>query len=423
MYDLLIIGGGAAGFYAAIQANIENPKLKIAILERGKTILGKVKVSGGGRCNVTHAAFDPKVLTENYPRGKKELLGPFHSHSTGDVMAFFEERGVPLKIELDGRVFPKSNSSQSIIDCFLNETKKLGIRVLKNSSVKSFIPLKDSNGWQITTMNTDYKCKKLLIATGSNPKVWNLLEDLGHTIIPPVPSLFTFNIKDKRIEDVQGLSTYAEVKVLTKGHYNSKIVIQLRSKVKEQTVLESDGPLLITHWGLSGPAILKLSAWGATILNEYKYNFRITVNWVPEYTTEMLETVFFEIKNVEAKKTIVRTNAVDIPRRLWINLTNASGIDKTLKWADVTKEVIKELALQLTQCSFKVEGKSTFKEEFVTAGGIDLKEIDFKTFKSKKLPNLYFAGEIINVDAITGGFNFQNAWTGAYIAAQAIAKT
>lgn len=422
MFDIIIIGGGAAGFYAAIQAATYNPNLKIAIFERGKTVLGKVKVSGGGRCNVTHAEFDPKELVNNYPRGKKELLGPFHNHSTGDVMAFFEERGVPLKIEDDGRIFPKSNSSQSIIDCFTNEVERLNITVLKNSSVKTFLPLEDENGWQVTTMNKHYQCKNLLIATGSNPKIWRQLEDLGHTIISPVPSLFTFNIKDKRIKGIQGLSTYAEVKIPPKKHYKPTIVVQLRSKINKQPVLESDGPLLVTHWGLSGPAILKLSAWGATILNEYNYNFRINVNWVPEYTTEMMEEVLFRIKDVEAKKTIVRTNAVDIPKRLWINLVEAAEIDKTIKWADATKETLKKLAIQLTKCSFKVEGKSTFKEEFVTAGGVDLKEIDFKTYKSKKLTNLYFAGEVINVDAITGGFNFQNAWTGAYIAAKSIAK-
>jgi predicted Rossmann fold flavoprotein len=337
-------------------------------------------------------------------------------------MAFFEERGVPLKIEEDGRIFPKSNSSQSIIDCFLDEVERLNITILKNSSVKSFVPLEDADGWQITTMHTHYKCKNLLIATGSNPKIWNQLEKMGHSIIAPVPSLFTFNIKDKRIKGIQGVSTNVQIEIPPKKHYNSKIVVQLRSKVNEQPVLESDGPLLITHWGMSGPAILKLSAWGANILNEYNYNFRITINWLPEYTTEMLQEVLLQIKNIEVKKTILRTNAVDIPKRLWIQLTEAAGIDKSLKWADVTKEKLRELALQLTKCSFKVEGKSTFKEEFVTAGGVDLKEINFKTFESKKLPNLYFAGEIINVDAITGGFNFQNAWTGAYIAATAIAS-
>ncbi len=423
MYDIIIIGGGAAGFYAAIQTATENQNLKIAIFERGKTVLGKVKVSGGGRCNVTHAEFDPKELVRNYPRGRKELLGPFHAHSTGDVMAFFEERGVPLKIEDEGRIFPKSDSSQSIIDCFLKETERLGISILKNSSVKSFLPLKENDGWQITTMNKHYKCKTLLIASGSNPKIWQQLDDLGHTIVPAVPSLFTFNIKDERIANIPGLSTNVEVKIPAKKQYNSKIVVQLRSQVNEQPILESDGPLLITHWGMSGPAILKLSAWGANILNEYNYNFKININWIPEYSTEMLEQVLFEIKELEGKKTIARTNAFDIPRRLWINLVTAAKIDKGLKWADATKDILKDLAQQLTQSSFKVEGKSTFKEEFVTAGGVSLKEIDFKSFKSKKLPNLFFAGEVINVDAITGGFNFQNAWTGAYVAAKAMART
>ena len=422
MFDVIIVGGGAAGFYAAIHIAEQAPDLKIAIFERGKNVLSKVKISGGGRCNVTHGEFSAHELVTNYPRGQKELLGPFHTHAPIDVMAFFEARGVPLKIEEDGRVFPKSDSSQSIIDCLVGEVNRLGIKVLKNSSVKQFAKDGNGKGWQVTTMNKHYYANKLLLTTGSSSKIWGQLKNMGHQIIPPVPSLFTFNINDERIKGIQGVSTYASAEILPKKLFlQKKSDLKLRSVPKEEPILESEGPILITHWGLSGPAILKLSAWGANILNDYHYAFRVNINWVPEYTTGSLELLFREIKEVETKKTILRTNAVDIPRRLWINLVKAAGIEKDLKWADVTKEKLQNLAKQLTACSFRVEGKSTFKEEFVTAGGVDLKEINFKTFESKIHPNLYFAGEIINVDAITGGFNFQNAWTGAYIAAQAIA--
>jgi len=421
MFDVIIVGGGAAGFYAANQIAELSPDLKVAIFERGKTVLSKVKVSGGGRCNVTHGEFLPKELTTNYPRGEKELLGPFHKHAPMDVMAFFEERGVPLKIEEDGRVFPKSDSSQSIIDCLVGEANRLGVQVLKNSSVKDINKIDE--GWQVTTMNKHYQAKKLMLASGSNPKIWKQLENLGHHIISPVPSLFTFNIDDERIKGVQGISTFATVEVLSKKtfHTNTKN-LNLKSKVKDNTVLYADGPLLITHWGLSGPAILKLSAWGANVLHDYNYSFRIKVNWLPDYTTESLEAYLKELKGVEAKKTVMRTNVTELPKRLWKRLVEAANIAPDERWGDINKEKLQALAEQLTASSFKVEGKSTFKEEFVTAGGVDLKEIDFKTFESKLHPNLYFAGEIINVDAITGGFNFQNAWTGAYIAAQAIAS-
>jgi len=424
MFDVLIIGGGAAGFYAAIHIAEADLTLKIAILERGKEVLSKVKVSGGGRCNVTHAEFDPKELTQNYPRGEKELLGPFHTYCSGDTVAFFEARGVPLKIEEDGRMFPVSNSSQDIIDCFLKEADRLNIQVLKHSSVVNITHQKEDveKQWQVTSIKKTYYCKKLLVASGSNPKIWKMIENLGHSIEPPVPSLFTFNIKDERINGIPGLSTEAEVEVLSKKMYQSKIAIELSSKVSDKPLLTSEGSLLITHWGLSGPAILKLSAWGAKLLNEMNYKFRIRINWLPEFHAASIIDLLFQIKDVEAKKTVFRTKAVDIPRRLWTNLVRASGIPEDMKWADTTRPLLQNLADQLTQGQFEVDGKSTFKEEFVTAGGVTLKEINFKTFESKLHSNLFFAGEVINVDAITGGFNFQNAWTGGYIAAQGIVK-
>lgn len=399
--DIIIIGGGAAGFFTAINAAEKNPNLKIVILERGKDVLTKVKVSGGGRCNVTHAEFLPKELTQNYPRGEKELLGPFHTFMTGDTIAWFEKRGVELKIEEDGRMFPTSNSSQTIIDCFLSETKRLGVEVLLSQPVKE---IQKNEGRYILTTSTDtFSAEKIVVTTGSNPKIWKLLKDLGHSIVPAVPSLFTFNIKDSRIADLPGLSTNASVKVLDK---NGK------------TVLESDGPLLITHWGMSGPAILKLSAWGARILEPIKYNFTIEVNWLNTLTEEDVLDSLKNLKILQGKQTIYKYAQFELPKRLWQSIVKAAGIAETLTWAEATRENFQNLANQLIAAIFEVNGKSTFKEEFVTAGGVDLKEVNFKTFESRICKNLFFAGEVLDIDAITGGFNFQNAWTGGYIVSQ-----
>ncbi|MCP4975948.1 MAG: NAD(P)/FAD-dependent oxidoreductase [Maribacter sp.] len=425
MFDIIIVGGGASGFYTAINIAELNSDLNIAILEKGKNVLQKVKISGGGRCNVTNAEPDPKELIKNYPRGEKELLGPFYTYNNQDTVQFFESRGVPLKTEEDGRVFPVSDSSQTIIDCLLNETSRLGIKVIKQSPVTNIEPIcseGQSSFWNITTNINQYQCRKVVLATGSNLKIWKLIASLGHKIIPPVPSLFTFNIKDERISGNQGVSTRAKVDVLPKHNFSPEITLKLKSKKAEKILLSAEGSLLITHWGLSGPVILKLSAWGAVLLNNLKYKFPISINWLPDYHQGSVLSLLMEIKEIEARKTVLRTKAVEIPRRLWINLVRASGIAKDEKWADVTKDKLQNLANELTNGRFMVDGKSTFKEEFVTAGGIDLKEINFKTFGSKIHENLFFAGEIINVDAITGGFNFQNAWTGGYIVAQAIAK-
>jgi len=328
-----------------------------------------------------------------------------------------------LHIEDDGRMFPTTNSSQTIIDCFLKETDRLGVGVLRHSTVTDIRPKSLANGekgWGVTSIKGTYETKKLLIASGSNPKIWKLLEKLGHTIVPPVPSLFTFNIDDERINGIPGVSTPASVSILSKAASNSKVTISLRSQKIKKVLLSEEGPVLITHWGLSGPAILKLSAWGAIFMHDYKYRFQIRVNWLPDFNKGAVISYLMNIKDVEGKKTVLRTKAFELPRRLWTNLVRATGIIETTKWADTTKEQLQALADQLTECEFKVDGKSTFKEEFVTAGGIDLKEINFKTFESKKLQHVFFAGEIINIDAVTGGFNFQNAWTSAYIAARGI---
>ncbi|MFD0798873.1 NAD(P)/FAD-dependent oxidoreductase [Maribacter chungangensis] len=420
MYDVLVIGGGAAGFYAAIHIAEDLPNLKTAILERGKEVLTKVKISGGGRCNVTHAQFDPKELSTNYPRGEKELLGPFHSYASGDTVGFFEKRGIALKIEDDGRMFPASDSSQTIIDCFTSEADRLGVELHTRCSVTGIQLVKNDNEvfWEVQAHEKTFKARYVVMATGSNPKIWKLVQQLGHTIVPPAPSLFTFNISDKRIADIPGLSTLAEVTVLDKKMQHQK----LRSKEVKEGVLFSEGPVLITHWGMSGPAILKLSAWGALLLKKYNYQFKISVNWAPEYHPNGLLDLFMEVKEVE-RKTVLRTKVLDVPKRLWKNLVNAAGISEKETWPEVSKLQLQQLVDQLTKCVFQVSGKSTFKEEFVTAGGVALKEINFKTYESKRLPQLFFAGEIIDVDAITGGFNFQNAWTGGYLAAKGIIKS
>ncbi len=402
-FDIIIIGGGAAGFFTAINVAELNPNLKIAILERGKEVLTKVKVSGGGRCNVTHAEFFPKELSTNYPRGEKELLGPFHSFMTGDTMQWFEERGIALKIEDDGRIFPVSDDSQSIINCFLRETERLKIQVLKNHSVQDF--QQEEDFWKVKTSRGDFSAEKIMLATGSNPKMWNMLKKLGHKIIEPVPSLFTFNIKDERIKDLPGIATEAEVKI------NSK-KINLGSK----------GPLLITHWGMSGPGILKLSAWGARDLEKLNYQFEIKVNWLPGVTSEEILDQLKDLKTKLAKQQVLKNPQFDLPKRLWRNLIVAAGIVDGTTWADLNKNQLLNLSNQLTEAVFQVNGKSTFKEEFVTAGGVDLKEVNFKTFQSKIHENLFLAGEILNIDAITGGFNFQNAWTGGFLAAKAMSE-
>ena len=398
-FNIIIVGGGAAGFFTAINIVEKNPKLKVAILERGTEVLNKVRISGGGRCNVTHACFEPNELVKFYPRGEKELRGPFHQFCSGDTIEWFEKHGVELKIEADGRIFPVSNSSQTIIDCFLKATQKLGITVLTRQSVQSIF--KKDSLWKVETQTENYLAEKLILATGSNPKVWEMLQNFGHAIVSPVPSLFTFNIKDSRIKELPGVAAHVTVKV-------------------KDTKLSSTGPLLITHWGMSGPAILKLSAWGAQILHDKNYQFTIFVNWLNDTKKADVENMLKELKQEHAKKSVSKKSPFELTNRLWESLVLASGIESETKWADLSKIQLQNLANQLTNGTFEVNGESTFKEEFVTAGGIDLKEINFKTMESKLHESLYFAGEIVNIDAITGGFNFQNAWTSGYIVASAL---
>ncbi len=374
IWDAIIIGGGAAGFFTAINIKENNPEKSVLILEKSSTVLGKVKVSGGGRCNVTNATFTPKELVKNYPRGEKELLGPFHTFMTGDMMAWLIDHGVETNIEDDNRVFPASNSSQTIIDCFVNTAQTLDVKLNQNEGMRSIS--KNNDFWEIKTDSNNYSAKNIVIATGSSKQVWQNLSALELNIIPAVPSLFTFNIKDDRIDGLMGLSVpMAEVKIL-----NSK--------------LNESGPLLITHWGLSGPAILKLSAWGARHLNKINYKFNISINWILESHDSALEELKLE-KEKSLKKLVESTPLFGLPKRLWESLVSCVGLQQT-SWSNASKQKLNLLAKELTSGEYKVDGKSTFKDEFVTAGGVDLKEIDFKTlsckysFISRYIVNVFF---------------------------------
>ncbi len=400
------MGGGAAGFFAAIEAAKKAPDARIAILERGKEVLQKVKISGGGRCNLTHACFDPTELIQFYPRGSKELLGPFHRFAPGDTLDWFESRGVATKIEADGRVFPQSDLSQSVISCLSYEARKLGIQVLLQQNVRSITPPSQSASlWKITTaLQTQFQASLLMLASGSNPTVWKLAKALGHKLVDPVPSLFTFNIKHPILKGLQGLSipmTYLHI---------------------PQTKLQAQGPALITHWGLSGPGILRLSAWGARILHQKGYQFPIEINWLGEPSTDRVKEKLFQHKQHNSRKRLSSPNALSVPHRLWESIILHSKIQGSKRWADISSKELEKLTKILTETQFDVNGKSTFKEEFVTAGGIALKEVHFKRFESKIHPGLYFAGEVLDIDAITGGFNFQAAWTGGWIAGGAMAE-
>ena len=402
MNKVIIIGGGAAGYFTAINAKENNPDLEITILEKGKDVLQKVKISGGGRCNVTHACFEPKELVKFYPRGEKELLGPFHQFMTGDTFEWFDDRGVPLKIEGDNRVFPEANTSQAIVDCFQKAVENLGIKVFTNCGVNTVTQKK--NKWIVNTKEQNFEADKLVIAAGSSKKVWELCETLDHAVIAPVPSLFTFNINDKRLVDLLGTSVP-----------NATVTIA-------GTKLEASGPLLITHWGMSGPAVLKLSAFGARILADKKYQYNVAVNWLSRPTDKVLN-VLLNLKKKEPRKTVIlKSPFVEVSKRLWERFVLFSDISKTQNWADLNNSQLQKLANQLTKGIYNANGRTTFKDEFVTAGGVDLKEINFKRFESKKHNNLFFVGEVLNVDAVTGGFNFQNAWTGGFICAKALAE-
>ena len=402
---LVVIGGGAAGFFCAVNAARMHPSLEVLLLEKTGKLLSKVKVSGGGRCNVTHSCFTISDMVRNYPRGANFLKKAFHQFFTTDTIQWYADRGVPLKTEDDGRMFPVTNSSQSIIDCLMKEANKYGVEIRMMSDVKSL----KLEGEQFTLELSDSRLLTadfVVIACGGYNKLsqFSWLQQLGHSIAEPVPSLFTFNMPGNAITQLMGVSVPEAAVKITGSNLSAK------------------GPLLITHWGLSGPAILRLSAWGARELATGSWQFSIIVNWLPEYNEQSLREYLQQLRFDIASQKIGNRNPFNLPQRLWQYLLQQSGIDEDKRWADLpAKEQNKLIANCCTQ-EFKIQGKTTFKEEFVTAGGIQLSEVDANTMQSKVVPHLYFAGEILDVDGITGGFNFQHAWTSGFIAAKAIAS-
>ncbi|KAA0129913.1 NAD(P)/FAD-dependent oxidoreductase [Chryseobacterium sp. SN22] len=395
MKRIIIIGGGAAGFFCA--ANLDETQYKITILEQNSDVLQKVKISGGGRCNVTHACFDPRELVQFYPRGNKELLSVFTKFQPGDTMDWFEQRNVALKIESDNRVFPESNSSQSIINAMLNEVQKKDVEVKTKCSVKEIEKL--DGKYLVKTSLGDFEADVVVYTTGSSPKSLKMIENLGHKIIDLVPSLFTFNIKDELLKDLAGTSfEMAETSI---------------PKLKT----EESGPLLITHWGLSGPAILKISAWEAINLAKVKYHFEIEVNFISK-TPEDAEELFQQFRQSNPKKTIGQSKIFEVTNRFWQRILEVSDVDLNKQVANLSGKEMQAIIGNLCRKKFQVTGKSTFKDEFVTAGGVDLKEINFKNMASKILPNFYVAGEVLNIDAVTGGFNFQTCWSEGWLIAQ-----
>jgi predicted Rossmann fold flavoprotein len=410
-----VVGGGAAGFFAAIAcAEKLGAAGDVTLLEATAHPLAKVRVSGGGRCNVTHACFEPRELVKRYPRGGRELLGAFHRWQPRDTIAWFAERGVELKTEEDGRMFPVTDDSATIADCLIQAAERAGVKIVTSLGVRTaegrpapgagreaLPPL-----FHLTlTDDRSLTCDRLLLATGGNRSSAGLTiaEKLGHTIVPPVPSLFTFHIDDKRLEGLSGVS------------------VENAAAAVGDTKLRESGPLLITHWGLSGPAILKLSAWGARELAAMKYEFPLIVNFAAPHTRDSLVRELAAVREAHPRKQIAPWSPLPMPQRLWERLVTSAGVAATTPWAQVGNLALGALAAQLTAAEFQVVGKSLFKEEFVTCGGVRLREVDFRTMESRVCPGLHFAGEVLDVDGVTGGFNFQAAWTTGWLAGQAMA--
>jgi predicted Rossmann fold flavoprotein len=407
---VIVIGGGAAGFFGAIACAEANPSLQVTLIEAGRQPLAKVRISGGGRCNVTHHCFDPVRLVENYPRGGKALRGAFTRFQPQDTVQWYESRGVKLKTEADGRMFPVTDDSATIINCLMKAADQAGVNLLTGVGVKAVKQFFDQEGksyFQVELKNERVlSCDRLLIATGSNPLGYRWAKNLGHKIESAVPSLFTFNIQDLRLQDLAGVSV-------------SNAQVRLGSGKNK---LEQKGALLITHWGVSGPAILKLSAWGARFLHELKYAANLQINWLPKYNPETLKPDLIKVKVTHAKKKILNYCPVELPKRLWQSLINYTAIKPDKVWSEISNKELNQLVTEITQGQYEIKGKGVFKEEFVTCGGVSLKEVNFKTMESKKCPGLYFAGEVLDIDGVTGGFNFQSAWTTAWLAGQAIAS-
>lgn len=397
--QIIIIGGGAAGFFCA--ANLDESKYYVTILEQNSEVLQKVKISGGGRCNVSHACFDPRDLVGFYPRGNKELLSVFHQFQPGDTMDWFDQRNVSLKIEDDNRIFPESNSSQTIINCLMNEVNQKNFTIKTKSVVTEIV--KNAEDFLVKTNSGDYTADFVIYCTGSSPKSLKILQNLGHQIVEPVPSLFTFNIKNETLKDLMGTS-----------FPNAEVAIP-------QLKTHESGPMLITHWGLSGPAILKTSAWKARELAALKYQFDILVNFIGIDMEEARE-MFMKFRQENPKKSVGTSKIFDITTRFWHRILWISKIDLDKNISTISSKELQDILQNLCKNVMKVTGKSTYKDEFVTAGGVNLKEINFKNMSSKVIDRFYLAGEVLNIDAVTGGFNFQACWSEAWLIAQDLNK-
>ncbi|GAB1542785.1 NAD(P)/FAD-dependent oxidoreductase [Scytonema sp. NUACC21] len=408
---VVVVGGGAAGFFGAIAAAEANPHAQVTLLEASRQPLSKVRISGGGRCNVTHACFEPSGLVQNYPRGGKALLGAFTRFQAKDTVAWFASRGVPLKTEPDGRMFPITDSSETIVNCLMKTAKATGVELQTGISVTtinhSLTDGKESRFEIALKSGEILECDRLLLATGSNPVGYKLAKHLGHTVEPPVPSLFTFNIPDPALRELAGVSVES---------------VRLCLTVPEKPKIEQVGPVLITHWGLSGPAVLKLSAWGARVLHSSNYKAALSINWLPHLKPEEVRQQLLAVKNEWGQRAMSLHRGADLPHRLWRYVISRVGIAPENRWAELPNKTMNLLVQEITQGKFLIQGKGVFKEEFVTCGGVNLKEISFKTMESKLVPGLYFAGEILDIDGVTGGFNFQSAWTTGYLAGLAAAS-
>ena len=403
--NIVVIGGGAAGFFGAIACAQAHPHTEVTLLESARQPLSKVRVSGGGRCNVTHACFDPALLVQNYPRGGKALRGAFSRFQAKETVEWFQQQGVALKTEADGRMFPTTDDSGTIVECLMWAAKKAGVAIRTGAQVQQVS--RHKNGFEIQLKSEELLYSdRLLLATGSNLQGYAIAQSLGHAIEPPVPSLFTFNVKDPRLEELAGVSVQSA---------------QLQLQLDDKTLLKQTGALLVTHWGLSGPAVLKLSAWGARALHEQQYRANLRINLLPQMNPEVLREQLMAVRSQLSRRLVATSCPVPIPRRLWERLIVSVGIvqDET-RWADVSNKTLNQLIQELTQGQYTISGKGIFKEEFVTCGGIKLNEVDFKTMESRQCPGLYLAGEILDIDGVTGGFNFQSAWTTGWLAGQAM---
>jgi predicted Rossmann fold flavoprotein len=404
---IIVIGGGAAGFFGAISAAKNNPQAAVTLLEASQQPLAKVRVSGGGRCNVTHACFESKELIQNYPRGAKALLGAFSRFQPQDTVTWFAERGVPLKTEADGRMFPITNDSETIVNCLLKTAKSTGVEVITGAVVIGVKRINENpSQFQVTLKSGEkLKCDRILLATGSNPVGYRIAQELGHQITQPVPSLFTFNVPDEKLRELAGVSLNPATLKLTIPNYPQ---------------LEQTGALLITHWGLSGPAVLKLSAWAARMLHEKHYQATLTVNLTPQLTQDEIRQKLLTVKVDFPRKAIALHRGIELPHRLWQYLVFRAGVTIDTRWAELSSKALNHLVQDINQGKYSIHGKGVFKEEFVTCGGVKLKEVNFKTMESRITPGLYFAGEVLDIDGVTGGFNFQSAWTTSYLAGSAM---